>query len=171
MRIESPAFQAGDVEGFLAELEEEDRLALIERLRRVSARLAELGSRVQPAAGEASWSAHEVLAHVAVLSKFYGTLTYRIGRGELTELDLVGSVGLRDVFGEQTAQLPPAEVLEAALADHRRTIAYLESATAADLRRKARLGHGGEMSAGQVARVALCAHLEQHVRQLEAALS
>ncbi len=173
MRIESTAFTAADLEGFLDELVEADKRSLVDRLERASARLAELGEQVAvgvPAGGE-GWSAHEVLAHIAVLSKFYGVLTHRIGTGALTELDLLGNVNLRDVLGEQMAKLPPGELVASALADHRRTLEYLRRAPAGDLRRTARLSHGGEMSAADVARLALCAHLETHLRQLEASLA
>jgi DinB superfamily len=167
MRIESTAFGVDELDGFLAELEDADRLALIKRLRRASARLAEVGARIEPGSGGDSWSAHEVLAHIAVLSKFYGMLTYKIGRGEMTELDLLGGVTQRDVFGQEMAKLSPAQLLESALNDHRRTIAYLESAGGRDLRRTARLSHGGEMSAADIARLPLCAHLEEHISQIE----
>lgn len=170
MRIESTGFTPADLDGFLAELEDEDRRALIGRLRAASDRLAEIGARVRQAPGGERWSAHEVLAHIAVLSKFYGVLTYKIGRGEMTELDLLGNVHLRDVAGEQMARLSPEELVEAARREHARTLDYLASASGRDLQRKARLSTGGELSAGEIARLPLCAHLEQHLRQLEEAL-
>jgi hypothetical protein len=170
MQIESTTFGVAEVDDFIAQLEDEDRLTLVERLRVASARLAELAPRVRQAAGEETWSAHEVLAHIAVLSKFYGVLTYRIGRGEMTELDLLGSVKQRDVAGEQMAKLPPEQLLESALRDHRRTLEYLSSASGRDLRRTAKISHGGEISAADIARLPLCTHLEQHVRQLAEAL-
>lgn len=170
MRIESPRFGVEEIDGFLAEMEDDDRRALVERLRRASERLAELAPRVERAAGQDSWSAHEVLAHIAVLSKFYGMLTYKVGRGELSEFDLLEAVRGRDAAGEQLAAMEPAQLLESALADHRRTLAYLESASGRDLRRRVRLAHGGQLSAADIARLPLCTHLEQHVRQLERAL-
>ncbi len=170
MRNESASFGVSEVEEFIAQVEDEDRRALIARLQVAGVRLAELAPRVQQTSGDEQWSAHEVLAHIALISKFYGILTYKIGRGEMTELDLLGSVRQRDAFGEQMAKLPPEQLLEAALRDQQRTIDYLSSATGRDLRRKAKLAHGGEMSAADVARLPLCAHLEQHIRQLEEAL-
>jgi hypothetical protein len=170
MRIESPNFTAQDLAGFLNELDESDRLALADRLERASARLGEVAARLPAApprqSGEA-WSALEVLAHIAVLSKFYGMLTYKIGKGEMTELDLVGNVGLRDVLGEQLSRLPAAELVDMARADQARTVAYLRSADGAALRRQCSTGGGLSMAAGEVARLPLCAHLEQHLRQLE----
>jgi hypothetical protein len=172
MRGESLTFQPSDIERFLDEFEDLEREALIERLEAASARLAELAPRIpQPAEpGTSDWSAHEVLAHVVALSKLYGMLTYKIGSGGMTEFDLLAMVHQRDAAGEALAQMDDAQLLAMALADHRRTLDYLRGASAADLRRRCRLGEGREMSAGEVLRLPLVAHLEQHVRQLEAAL-
>jgi len=111
-----------------------------------------------------------VLAHIAVLSKFYGMVTYKVGKGEMTELDLVGNVGLRDVLGEQLSRLPTSKLVEMARGDHARTVAYIRSADAAALRRVCSTGQGRSMTAGDIARLPLCAHLEQHQRQLEETL-
>jgi hypothetical protein len=179
MKIESPSFTAADLERFLEELVDEDRRSLIERLRRAAARTLELAPRLREGAGHGAasgarseaWSAHEVLAHMAVLAKFYGVLTYQIGSGKLTELDLLANVHLRDVAAEQLAGLPAAELAAAVAAEIEKTCGYLERASGAHLERSARLTHGGSITAGQIARLPLCAHLEQHLRQLESALS
>ena len=174
MKIESPSFTAPMLQDFMDELILVERDAVVARFATASARLRELVAAIpsDPTAGdEAAWQAHEVLAHIAVLSKFYGLLTYKIGTGAMTELDLVGNVNLRDVLGEQVSRQPVAEVAAQVAKDHQRTLDYLRTASAADLRREARLSHGGTMSAGEVARLPLVAHLEQHVRQLEAALT
>src|SRR5205823_4905023 len=101
-------------------------------------RLGELAARVgdQPAGDDTGWNPREVLAHIAVLSKFYGMLTYRIGSGQLTELDLLGNVNLRDVLGEQLAREDPSTLVEMARGDHRRTVQYLRGADAASMRRE-----------------------------------
>ncbi len=113
-----------------------------------------------------------MLAHIAVLSKFYGMLTYKIGSGQMTELDLLGNVQVRDVLGEPLAQRPPAELVEMALADHRRTVEYLRSADARAMRRECVLDGGrAVMRAEEVAREALVGHLELDVEQLEGALA
>lgn len=175
VRIESTGFGVEELERFLADIEDVDRRALVARLEAASARLAGLGARVRQAAGGEAWSAHEVLAHIAVLSRFYGIVTYKIGRGEMTELDLLGNVNLRDVAGQEMARMPPEELVALALADQRRTLDYLRGATVEELRRSARLQLGGEqaseMTAAEVARLPLCSHLEQHLDQLEAALA
>lgn len=171
MKIESPAFTADHVDGFLDELVQAERDSLVERLERASAEVGELAARV-PAGGseDVDWNPHEVLAHIAVLSKFYGTLTYRVGTGKLTEVDLVGNVNLRDVLGQQLTEISPAELAAQAAADHRRTAAYLRTAAPAELARAVTLSHGGRMTALEIARLPLVAHLEQHLRQLAAAL-
>ena len=174
MKIESPAFTAADLERASDELNDHERKGLADRLERASARLAELGRRVgeEPALPPDGWNATEVLAHIAVLSKFYGMLTYKIGSGQLTELDLLGNVHLRDLLGQELAKKPPTELVQMAVSDHRRTVEYLRSADARAMRRECVLDGGrAVMRAEDVAREALIGHLELHVDQLERALA
>jgi hypothetical protein len=171
MKIESPAFTRTDVEQFLDEMLDHDRHALGDRLEKASARLAELGPRVKAGRGESEWSEHELLAHIAVLSKFYGVLVHKISSGQMTELDLLENVNLRDVVGEQMAQIEPAELLRMALADQVRTLRLLRTAGASSLRRTAKQENGELISAIEVARLPLVNHLEMHVDQLERAVS
>ncbi len=173
MKIESPGFTAADLDHYRDELIDHERLVLADRLERASARLAEVGLRAtsDPVSASEAWNPTEVLAHIAVLSKFYGMLTYKIGSGQLTELDLLGNVHLRDVLGEQLALEPPATLVEMAVADHRRTIEYLRSADAAAMRRECVVDGGRSVTrADDMAREALIGHLELHVEQLERAL-
>ena len=178
MKIESPSFTAADLDAFLDDLWDNDRSALVERLERASARLGELAVRMREESETGArdtdeadgWRPREILAHVAVLSKFYGMLTYKVATGAIEDLDLVGNVHLRDVLGDQISRLPVARLVEMAQGDHRRTVDYLRQARGADLRRSVRLSHGGELSAGDIARLALVSHLEQHLLQLEVAL-
>jgi hypothetical protein len=174
VKIESPAFTVADLEHYSDELTDHERQILADRLELASERLAELGRRtgLEREGGGDGWSPTEVLAHVAVLSKFYGMLTYKIGSGQLSELDLLGNVHLRDVLGEQLARKPAAELVEMALADHRRTVEYLRSADAAAMRRECVVDGGrAVMRAQDIAREALIGHLEIHVDQLERALA
>jgi hypothetical protein len=69
-----------------------------------------------------------VLAHIAVLSKFYGVVAYQIGCGRLTEIDLLRQIVLRDVVGDRFARQPPAQLVALAQEDHRRTMQWLQSA-------------------------------------------
>src|SRR5450759_2458455 len=171
MKIESPAFTRTDVEQFLDEMLDHDRRALGDRLEKASARLAELGPRVKAGRGESEWSEHELLAHIAALSKFYGVLVPKISSGQMAELDLLENVNLRDVVGEQMAQIEPAELLRMALADQVRTLRLLRTAGASSLRRTAKQENGELISAIEVARLPLVNHLEMHVDQLERAVS
>ena len=174
MKIESPAFTAADLDHYRDELTDHERKVMADRLERASARLAELGPLVvQPATpAEGTWNAIEVLAHIAVLSKFYGMLTYKIGSGQMTELDLLGNVHLRDVLGEQLAKEPAENLVAMALADHRRTIDYLRLADAEAMRRECVVDGGrAVMRAADVAREALIGHLELHVEQLQTVLA
>lgn len=171
MKIESPAFTQADVESFEAELVEHERLALADRLEKVGARLAAVGPRVAAGPGADEWSDHEVLAHIAVVSKFYGVLVHKISSGQMTELDLLSYVNLRDVAGEQMARTEPAELLRTALADQARTAKLLREMDGTALRRRAKVSSGGSISAEYVARLPLINHLESHIEQLERSLA
>jgi hypothetical protein len=170
MKIESTAFTRADVEQFLDEMLDHDRQVLADRLEKASSRLAEVGGRVATGSGDGEWSPHELLAHIAVLSKFYGVLVHKISNGQMTELDLLENVNLRDVVGEQLAQIEPVELLRMALADQARTLKLLRTVEPASLRRQAKQENGDLMSAIDVARLPLINHLEMHVDQLERAL-
>lgn len=170
MKIESTEFTATDVQGFLDEMLDHERTVLADRLEKASEHLARLAPRVEAGHGGDAWSAHEVLAHIAVLSKFYGVLVHKISSGQLTELDLLGNVNLRDVMGAQMAEIAPSDLLQMALADHARTLKLLRATEASSLRREAKLEDGRTISADQIARLPLINHLELHVDQLERAL-
>jgi hypothetical protein len=116
------------------------------------------------------WSGHEILAHIAVLSKFYGTVTYRVGTGKLSQIELLEAVQSRDPAGQQLSSLSADELLAMAQADHQRTITYLRSADSAAMQRRAVLYEGFSMSATEIAQLPLCAHLEIHLDQLERTL-
>src|SRR5579859_5251090 len=150
MKIESTVFTPTDVQGFMDEFLDFDRGLLADRLEKASARLAELGPRIVSGQGDGGWSSHEVLAHIVVLSKFYGVLVHKISSGQMTELNLLENVNVRDVAGEQMAKLEPGELLKMAQADHRRTINTLRAAEPQALRRAARLEDGTMMSAHEI---------------------
>jgi hypothetical protein len=171
MKIESTAFTRADVEQFLDEMLDHDRHLLADRLEKASARLEALGPRVSAGRGESEWSQHELLAHIAVLSKFYGVLVHKISSGQMTEVDLLENVNLRDVVGDQLAQIEPAELLRMALNDQARTLKLLRTVEPASLRRQARQENGELMSAIEVARLPLVNHLEMHLDQLERAVT
>jgi hypothetical protein len=170
MKIESTSFTQADVETFMDAMVDHDRTVLADRLEKASARLAKLGPRVRPGSGEKEWSDHELLAHIAVLSKFYGVLVHKISSGQISEVDLLENVNLRDVVGEQMAQIEPSELLRMALADQARTLKLLRSVEPSSLRRRARLENAETMTAEDVARLPLVNHLEMHVDQLERSL-
>ena len=171
MKIESTSFTRVEVEQFLDEMLDHDRQYLAGRLERASARLAALGPRVRAGGGDTEWSQHELLAHIAVLSKFYGVLVHKISSGQMSELDLLQNVNLRDVLGERLAQIEPAELLRMALADQARTLELLRAADASSMRRTAKQENGELISAEEVARLPLVNHLEMHLDQLERALA
>jgi hypothetical protein len=170
METESTAFTASDLQGFLDSMIDHDRIALADRLQKASDRLAEIGPRVMRGHGTDGWSAHEVLAHIAVLSKFYGVVFHKVSSGQMTELDLLTNVGLRDAMDEQMAQIDPQELVRMALEDHARTIRGLRAADAPSMQREVAVDGGETMTAEQVARLPLVSHLELHLDQLERAL-
>lgn len=171
MTEESTTFTATDLQGFLDEMVDHDRLMLADRLQRASERLAEYGELVTPGHGKDSWSSHEVLAHIVVLSKFYGVIFHKVSSGNMTELDLLNNVGLRDAMDEQMAQIEPKELIRMALEDHARTIKALRAANAASMRRVVKVDGGETMTAEEVVRLPLISHLELHIDQLARALA
>lgn len=170
MEIESTAYTQADLQRFFDDLFDHERLALAERLENLSARLARIGPRIKPGRGEHEWSDHEVLAHIAGLSKFYGVIIHRISSGQITEVDLLGGTNLRDASIAQMSQVEPSELLRATLADHARTVNLLRTVEASSLRREAKDAGGGSYSAEFLARFPLINHLEEHVDQLERSL-
>ena len=170
MKIESPEFTQSDLQDFLDHQLDRERMAMADRLEKASARLAKVAPRIKPGAGADGWSDHEVLAHIAVLSKFYGVLVHRISSGQIDQVDLLSNTNLRDVAGEQMAQIEPAELLGAIQADHARTIKLLRTVEATSLRREVKEAAGGTVSAEFLARYPLINHLEEHIDQLERSL-
>ena len=171
MKNDSTTFTETDLRRFLDEMIDHDRLSLADRLQRASERLAEYGELVTPGHGSGEWTAHEVLAHIVVLSKFYGVVFHKVSSGKMTDLDLLNNVGLRDAMDEQMAQIEPKELIRMALEDHARTIEGLRAADAAAMRRVVKVDGGETMTAEEVARLTLVSHLELHLDQLARALA
>ena len=173
MKLESPSFTTDDIRAFMSSYRDRERDLLADRLQHVSDRLAELGPRVQAQSGaeDPEWNAHEILAHIAVVSKFYGVLVHRIASGKLDDMNLLEAVNLRDSAGQQMAQLPPDELVRMSVADQQRTIQALRAADGGALQRAARVDDGTSMTAEEVARLPLVTHLEMHIEQLERMLA
>ena len=157
--------------GFLEEVTDHERRHLIERLKAGSAKLDKIvrAGFEQRSDGEHEWNAHDVLAHIVVLSKFYGMLTYQVGSGKVSNVELLEHVKARDVAGEQLVSLSDAQLLQMAHNEHQRTIAFIESASPTALQRRATLYEGFSMSALELALLGLCNHLEIHLDQMEQA--
>jgi hypothetical protein len=170
VKIESPTFTQADLDHFLDEQLDRERKLLADRLEQASDRLAAIASRIEAGGGDGEWTNHEVLAHIAVLSKFYGVMVHRIASGQLTEVDLLANTNLRDVAGQQMAAIEPAELIRMICADHARTAELLRAIDAPSLRRSAVLPSGETVTAEFLARYPLVNHLEEHVEQLERAL-
>src|ERR1700731_4212027 len=99
VRIESPAFTEPEMRGFLDEQVDHERQRLADRLQADSARLGKLAAALTlPQRGRdetQEWTAHDILAHIVVLSKFYGVLTSRVGSGKVSEMELIEAVQAR----------------------------------------------------------------------------
>ena len=168
VKIESPAFTIDDVKNFMDTYLDRERNLLADRLQHASDRLATIAPEIKAEPGdETGWNAHELLAHLAVLSKFYGVMVHRISSGKLPNMDLLEAVHLRDAAGQQMSQMKPAELVQMTLADHERTIKTLRTADPKALRQSAELGEGITMTAEEVARLPLISHLELHIDELE----
>lgn len=175
MRIESPAFTEREMRGFLDEQFDHERHRLADRLLADSARLARLAPtlalpRKRGRDETQEWTGQEILAHIVVLSKFYGVLTSRVGSGKVSQMELLEAVRSRDPAGEQLSSLPPDQLVAMAQRDHDRTIEYLRGADADAMQRRAVLYEGFSMSAAEIAQLPLCSHLEIHLDQLERTL-
>lgn len=171
MKVESTAFTRANLAAFSDAFVDHERLVTAQRIEASSRRLAELVARMgdsQPSGGD-DWSGAEILAHIAVFSKFYGMLTYKVGSGQISEYDLLDSIQQRDVVAAQFVERPTEVLLRAIQSDHARTVEYLRSADATAMRRRVAIGDGASLSVDFIARMLLCAHLEQHVDQLERA--
>jgi len=172
VKIESPAFTLDDVRSFMSTYLDRERNLLADRLQNASDRLAALAPRVKAErGGESDWNAHELLAHIAVLSKFYGVLVHRVSSGQQPNMDLLEAVHLRDTVGHQMSQLEPADLVRMTVADHARTVKTLRETEPDALRRSADLGEGITMTAEEIARLPLVSHLELHIEQLEKLLA
>lgn len=171
MKIQN-SFNMNDVRSFMDSYVDRERHLLADRLQKISQRVAELGARVKDEPGhDDQWNAKEILAHIAVVSKFYGVLVHRVASGKLTEFGLLEQVNLRDVAGKQMSELPAEELVRLSRADQERTIETLRGADPESLRRKVVVDDGMEMTAEDVARLPLVSHLEMHLEQLEKALA
>lgn len=171
MKIED-SFTMEDVHSFFDVYVDRERNMLADRLEDISRRLNELGPRISDETGDgAVWTAKEILAHIAVVSKFYGVLVHRISSGKMSEFGLLENVNLRDVAAKQISALPVDELIRMARTDQERTIETLRKAEPASLRRSVRIDDGTQMSAEEVARFPLVSHLETHLDQLEKELA
>lgn len=171
MKIESTTYTQDDLRKFYDDLFERERAVLADRLENASARLARIGPAIKAGTGEGAWSDHEVLAHIAGLSKFYGVIIHRISSGQMNEVDLLAGTNLRDTTIEQLAEIEPSELLRTTLADHARTVKVLRTVDAASLRREVKDSGGDSVTAEFLARYPLINHLEEHVDQLERSLA
>lgn len=180
MEIESPGFTEQDLRAFFDEVvayeqaRPSDGLTLVERLEAASRRLEQVVRTIGPGGGRrpaphGGWTARETLAHIVLVSQVLGWATWAIASGEQDEITIMSFLSLRDVAGEHFAKVSMQELLEIAQSEHLATIEYLCMADAEALSRRAKVGPF-DLSAEEIGRLMLCAHIELHVDQLVAAL-
>ena len=180
MKIESTGFTEEDLKAFLQETvafertRAKDDLTLADRLEAASARLTmlvgEMPSGEDGAGSGDEWTSKDVLIHIGILSGLYGWITEEIATQAQAKIDLMSFFSLRDVAGAQRLELPVAELLTIAQAELGQAAGFLRSTSPSALQRRARVGPF-DLSAEEVARLGLCAHVESHVQQFEIAAS
>jgi hypothetical protein len=171
MRNESAKFGRVELGAFFGELLGLDREHLVQRLEACVGRLeavVDLVPEDSPAGDD--WSPHEVMAHIAVLTKYYGVLTYQVSMGTVKREDLLSGIQVRDELGARMSSQGASELGERSIQQVRRTIAFLREVEPRKLRRRVQMLGLTSMSAEEICRLSLCTHLEQHLGQLEAAL-
>jgi hypothetical protein len=171
MKSESAAYTKTDFENFLNVELDSERNQLADRLERASARLAKVGPKIKAGSSDGDeWNGHEVLAHIAGFSKYYGVLVHKVATGQVTEVDLMASTNIRDASIEQMRATDPADLVQMALDAHARTAKELRTLDLAAYRNKANVEGGvwfSPVGPDFLARYPLVNHLEAHVEQLE----
>lgn len=166
MATESEAFTAQDIQGFVTDYLDQEKRHLIARLRTISEQVSSLAGRVS--AGDASqegWDALEVLAHMATSAQYFGWMTNKVLKGEDTG-EILQMLRMRDTVNAQAAA-QGADKLAAQLSENlERTVALVEAADPMDLRKTFDYV-GVQMSAEDLVRIPLCAHLETHIEQMK----
>jgi hypothetical protein len=170
MKQESSAFTAADVPRFFGDIAMYDLGRTAARLRAASARMQQLAQRVpdeRSSGGE--WTAKEILAHIAVVSRAYGVFAYLAAKGRLPELEMGAVISQRDVVGEKMAQQSVTEIVAEAVRQHQRTLKFMDAMTLDDALKTVQT-ESGSITVEHLLRIPLVAHTEQHLEQLEAAL-
>lgn len=121
---------------------------------------------------EAHWGPPEVLAHVAEMVPFWQGEIARVldGGQEPVPFGRVASDVLRIGVIERDRSLPPGELFERIDASTGRFVSRLASLSTAQAARRGLHPALGEMTVAQIAERFVVGHLEDHVRQLSAAL-
>ncbi|HLF69788.1 MAG TPA: DinB family protein [Actinomycetota bacterium] len=171
MKTESPGFTREDVEGFVTDYLGRERGTLTARLRRVlddvDTLVSDITSRTADGSDD-SWNAIEVLAHMATTAHFFGRLAHMVA-SQREIGDLLPMLQMRDAVTEEAAQQGASALVQQLRENVERTIAFVEKTGPMDLRNPFDYV-GIQMTAEDLIRVPLCAHLESHVEQIREAL-
>lgn len=171
MKVESPEFTEADIAGFLTDYYEHERGLLITRLERIMEETEALipSIKSQTASNGDSWNAVETLAHMATSSQFFGWLANEVSQKGDETGDPIEMIRMRDIVGNQAAELPVEELAKLLQENLERTIKFIEKVPYEDLRKSFNFV-GTRLSGEDLIRIPLCAHLESHIEQAREAL-
>ena len=172
MKVESPEFTEAEIDGFVTDYFEDERRGLIRRLEKIVEETDALVPAIQgrEQTPDDSWSAVETLAHMATTAQFFGWLVHEVVTKKEIDVDIVGMIKLRDIVTNDAADLPPKDLAGQVRQNIERTIHFIKDVPYDDLRVRFQYV-GRELTAEDVIRIPLSAHLESHIRQMKAGLT
>lgn len=170
MKSESPAFTSQDVAAFVTDYLDRERGTLVARLRRVLDEVDTLVSQIalKTDGSDESWNPTEVLAHMTTTSAFFGRVANMVASKKEVG-DLLPMLQMRDAVTSDAAQQGAPALAQQLRESVERTIAFVEKTDPMDLRSTFDY-MGIQMTAEDLIRIPLCAHLESHVEQIREAL-
>ena len=172
MKLESPQFTIEQIQSFVTDYFDHERDLLVSRLRKIVEQVDMLVSSVPegPAGDDVGWSPVETLAHMVTSSQYFGWLAHQVASKKGDPGDILEMLKLRDVVSGEAAQLPVETLSDQFRENIERTIRFIEKTPFEDLR--TRFDYvGRDMTAEDLIRIPLCAHLESHIEQIRAALA
>ena len=171
MKIESPEFTKADFDSFLTQSFERERKQLVDRLTAIVEEAEKLLPSIEGAgvSEQDQWTTIETLAHMAVTSQFFGWLAHEIATTKKVEGDILEMLKLRDLTIKDAAQMPPESLAQQLRQNLERTIAFVETVPFEDLRTQFDF-LGRRMTAEDILRITLSAHLEDHLEQIRTAI-
>lgn len=170
MKIESTQFTDEVFDSFVTDFFDVERRILLDRLRNIVTTVNELVPSIKEGtSGQDNWSATETLAHMATSAQFFGWLVHEIATKKDVEIDILDTLRIRDIAVSEAAKQPAAELARQLKDSITLTSKFVESVAFDDLRTPFKY-LSREMTAEDLVRIPLCAHLESHVEQIRRAV-